>query len=307
MRFSLFCKSFRNDLSRFVRLLDSAEQHSDGKVPFVLSVPRSDRSLFLDRIGTGRVNLLCDEDILGQLTQQSWRQQQLVKLNAWRVDFADAWLGVDSDFYFVRPFGPNDFVRADGRVAFVASTRSHVLDDELQAAQGSDFVAWLRGTGTLASGWPGTPEYVDRKRLGTIGWYESWLDAVRRPSHLTRLERIQAFFGRMGPVLNFMPGPVWTRDCLESLENEFLRPRNLDFNALIKHSPWEAVWAGEWEVWRGLPNRYAIEQPFLHIRSDATIIRARSEGLTENTVATRYLGLQLAARHQEFETLDPLP
>ena len=117
MRFGLFCKSFRRDLSRVEKLVASIERFACGDISGVLSVPESDLTLFRDRIGSGRMTLVTDEAIVGRKVEQSWRTQQIVKLHAHRLGFADAWLVLDSDMTFIRDFGATDFVDPDGAEA----------------------------------------------------------------------------------------------------------------------------------------------------------------------------------------------
>ncbi|MEY4579514.1 MAG: hypothetical protein RL701_4217 [Pseudomonadota bacterium] len=301
MHLALFSKSFRKDLERFARLLDSVEQYNADHLPFVLSVPRSDRALFEDRIGRHRVEWLNDEDVLGREVQQSWRVQQLVKLYSARVGFADAWFILDSDNYFVRAFGRSDFVSASGEVAFVATALTHTLDDRWEQVN-----EYLRVSKLESATSVGVARTVgDVAALRGIGWYERWLDTLRRPSHDERLLRIPRFFGRSGPEVHFMPSPIWTRESLISLEKQLLEPRGLTFEDLIRYSPWESVWVGEWELFRGWPGRFTVPPYLVHIRSDQTILRARAAHIDEAQIATRYLGLQLAARHQELPRLDP--
>ena len=298
MTFALFCKSFRGDISRFARLLASAERHGP-EVRFVLSVPRSDRALFLDRFGTGRFELLLDEELIGREIPQSWRAQQLVKLYAGRAAFADAWLVVDSDGYFVRPLGESDFTSADGSVALVATPLLHLLDTEWESV-----VRYLDDV--RAAPLPSAAELRagPRPALRRPPLWQRWVDALRRPSAEAHLDRIQRFFGRSGPVLNFMPAPVWTRTSLATLESDLLEPLRLRFEDLIAFAPWEGVWVGEWELYRGLPGRHVMHPSLLHVGSDDAISRARKTGLTEAQIARRYSGLVLAARHQSIETLD---
>lgn len=301
MAFAVFCKSFRDDLSRCARLVDSVEAHNRGGLPFYLCVPTADRGLFVDRLGTGRFELMTDEEVLQRDVRQSWYTQQLVKLAVWRTGFAERWLWIDSDSYFIRDFSLADFISDDGDAAFVASSRDHVIDDQWDA-----IVEHLRdadaGFDALTNG-----EMLRGRgaSLTVPGLLARLKDAVWAPAPEARLPRIQAFFGRIGARYNFLPGPVWTRECLESLEREVLTPHALRFEDLLAIAPWEAFWVGEWEIFRGLPRRY-VRQPYVvHIRDDATIARMRRARIGEADLARRYLAVTLAARHQAIETLDP--
>lgn len=298
MRFAFFCKSFRDDIERFSQLLDTFEQHNPSKLRLVVSVPRADRELFLNRVGSGRAQFVTDEEILGREVSQSWLNQQLVKLNAFRIDFADAWLLVNSDAYFIRDISLEDFVRDDGAVAMVASRADHVFDDNWDL-----LLNFLQDDSVIA---PLTREELcvfEHTRPRGISWWSVLRDAVLSPSFASRTGRAAEFFGRKGLKYASLPGAVWTKDCLESLVRDVLEPRRLTFERLLRHSPWEAVWIAEWELFRGLPSRYFIHPPLAHLRQDVTIQRAFNEGLTEERLATRYIGIVLAARHQKLMRL----
>jgi hypothetical protein len=298
MKFAIFCKSFRDDLDRFLRLAESVSRHNRDHLPFYVSVPRADRRLFADALGSRGVELMADEDVLGGSVKQSWTAQQLVKLHAWRTGFADAWFWLDSDAYFIRDFGLGDFVRGDGSVAFPVSRKLHVLEERW-----GDVFAELDGKAappvSLAElGRPPVPIF------GAIPWWQRWIDAARRRSFEARLPRIASFFGRSGPALYYLPGTVWTRESVRSFEEKVLAPLRATFADLLQYAPWEANWIGEWVIAGGMRGRHLVEAPFLHIRSDEAIRRARREGLDESRLSRRYLGLQLAARHQQYERLD---
>ena len=298
VRFGLFCKSFRRDVSRAEKLVASIERFGRGEMACVLSVPESDRQLFRDRIGTDRVTLTTDEEIVGRRIKQNWRTQQVVKLYAHRMGFADTWLLLDSDMAFIRDFGVADFVDADGTIALVASRLLHVFDRYEKEL--SEYLRDQRDLGTLSVEEARSLADVSRpscdipllpRLLGAVGW----------PSPEARMGRIRATFPRSGPELFYLPTAVWTRDSLQSLEAEYLEPRGLRFEDLIDYSPWEAAWVGEWEIRRRLPKRRPSEPFFLHFISDAAIERARAAGFTTTHFAARYVGLQLAAGHQLHE------
>jgi Family of unknown function (DUF6492) len=297
VKFALFCKSFRDDLGRFLRLAESVERHNTGRLPFYASVPRADRRLFSDALRSQSVELLSDEDVIGDAVMQSWTSQQLVKLHVWRTGFADAWFWVDSDAYFFRDFALEDFVRSDGSVAFAVSRKLHVLEERWD-----DFA-----DGATPAHLPLAPAELGRPPIAFVGSvppWRRWLDALVRRPYEARLPRIASFFGRSGPPLYYLPGAVWTKTSLASFEEQVLAPLRATFADLLRYAPWEANWIGEWVISTGMRGRHIVESPFLHIRSDDAILRARREGLGETRLAKRYLGVQLAARHQCFERLD---
>jgi len=298
LRFAIFCKSFAPDIERFAQLLASIERHNHSQCPFVVCVPSSDKALFLNRFGESRFQLFADEDVVGS-RKQNWRTQQLVKLYASRLNFADAWLWIDSDAYFIRSFSAQDFV-VDQSVAFVASTITHEWREPGSSVD--KYIGDVTAMEALSA------EQLRGQRanvsLGKIPFVTRVLDAIKKPRVNDTESRIQRFFGRSGPHLYYQAGTIWTYDSLRSLERDFLEPNQLRYEDLIRHAPWEAIWLGEWEIYRGLPNRHVIQAPILHLSSDEAVRRARTSGVTEERVAQRYCGIQLAARHGELTRLD---
>lgn len=111
--FVLYCKSYRVDVRRLVRLADTVAQFNSEKLPFYVSVPFADLELFRTLLGSRDVMLLADEDILAAnpvLHRESVQSlpgnisQQIVKSEFWRLGISQAYLCLDSDCMFIRPF-----------------------------------------------------------------------------------------------------------------------------------------------------------------------------------------------------------
>lgn len=299
-RFGLFCKTFAPDIDRFEQLLESIERHAESGLEFTVSMPQGDAALFHDRFGTGRFRTVFDEDITRETHRRGWRTQQLIKLWAYRADFADAWLWVDSDSYFIRDFKVSDFMR-DGKVAAVVSRQRHVLDDHE-----AEILRYLEDPASIPPLHRGeiraTSQAITRPSRWSIRLTQ-WRDRLRSPPADSALQRIAPFFGRNSTPLEYLPCGVWTTESLTSLEQYLMSTYGWTFCDVIRFAPWEAAWVGEWELLRGAPNRFFIEPPMLHIREDKTILRARELGLTAERIASRYHGIVLAARHQSIATL----
>ncbi|MBK8011289.1 MAG: hypothetical protein IPK13_08050 [Deltaproteobacteria bacterium] len=316
MRFALFCKSFGDDVERFARLCRSVRQHNAAALPLIVSVPEHDRALFRRRFAGEHLTLVPDEEILparespaSRRALSGWRTQQLVKLNFVNLDLADAWLVVDSDFYFIRDFSTSDFIDGSGSVGFITSTMLHRYEgheSEIglylggQSAGDDRFDILDSGPSSATTlGFAPNGGASSARSEPRFPWWLRITDLFLRPSSMLRVLRPQRIFGRSGPYLNFMPGPIWTADSLRSLREDFLRPNGLQFADLIRLCPWESVWVGEWELFRGLPRRHLRAPCFLHFESDLGIAQAKRAGLRVEDFAARYLGLALAARHQD--------
>ena len=105
---ALYCKSYRNDLERVKKLADSIERYNQDNLPFYISVPTQDYTLFKDA-KIPATDLLVDEDIY-QAEGRGWIQQQIVKSNFWRLNLSENYVCLDSDSYFIKPFKESDFI-----------------------------------------------------------------------------------------------------------------------------------------------------------------------------------------------------
>ncbi|MBN37171.1 MAG: hypothetical protein CMI29_01775 [Opitutae bacterium] len=120
----LFCKSFADDLDRFKNLIDSIDRYNTEKLPFFVSVPESDLELFKPLLSqSSYVNLLTDEDLLtqsnalGESRQKSYSGsllQQIIKVAFGIMGNVSRYVVIDSDSFFIRPFGKKDFLSEDG-------------------------------------------------------------------------------------------------------------------------------------------------------------------------------------------------
>lgn len=212
--FSLYCKSYGNDLRRVVRLAQSIQQYNGDKLPFYVSVPEVELPLFRQQLAELDVNLIADEDILRVSpridTEQVRRMpssmaQQVVKSEFWRMGLSAAYLCLDSDAAFIRSFSITDFMTADGTPYTMLDEAHDLLEDALH-----------------------------HKRERVLHAFNSEAD------------RIQKLFGRTGRRYSFGPFPlVWHRAVWQSLDTHYLQPRNMSFADAIELAPVESRWYGE--------------------------------------------------------------
>ena len=109
----LFCKTYSGDLERFKILKDSVDKFNKDKLPFYLSVPKSDLELFrkIWHNAPYKFEILTDESIIGGADDvQNWVTQQVVKMKFYKLNLAEFYLIVDSDSYFIRDFYKSDFM-----------------------------------------------------------------------------------------------------------------------------------------------------------------------------------------------------
>jgi hypothetical protein len=133
MRFALATPSFHLDYEICRLLIESVHRHVPADVPHFVIVNGDDVELFKG-CADKRTHVLVQEDIVEErfwrvpfaprwrinlwtLPIRGWIWQQMVKLSiANRID-ADAYMLIDSDCFFVKPFDPRALVQ-DGKVPF---------------------------------------------------------------------------------------------------------------------------------------------------------------------------------------------
>lgn len=212
--FVLYCKSYRTDVKRVVRLAHSLATYNVDRIPFHVSAPAADIELFRQHLDGLEVNLLSDESIVDlnpAIDQPKLASipgslsQQIVKSEFWRTGISMAYLCLDSDCVFIRPFHEREFITADG-------TPYTVIDE------GRDLL------------------YPTLSRGKT---------KVIQNFHRESLE-VQSEFGRSGKHYNFGPNsPVWDRRVWASLDEQYAKPRKLSFLDLVLKSANEQRWYGE--------------------------------------------------------------
>jgi hypothetical protein len=210
----LFCKSYATDLKRVVRLARSIRDYNTEGLPFFVSVPSADMPLFKSHLSDLCVELLADEEILsvspsiqtGQLERMpGGLTQQIVKSEFWRLGISSAYLCLDSDALFIRPFGLDDFMDPGGIPYTVIDEGHESLEDAIRQKKNRVVNAFIKEADLF------------QKMFERSG---------RRYS-----------FGPF-PL-------VWHRAVWESLETHFLNPRGMNFADAIEQAPIESRWYGE--------------------------------------------------------------
>lgn len=210
----LYCKSYRTDLLRTERLARSVRSFNAQGLPFHLSVPQADLPLFRERLAGLGVELHADEDIVRTsprirpeaiAAMPGSRSQQVVKSEFWRLGLCDSYVCLDSDAYFIRPFGAQDFLAADGTPYTVMDEAHDLLEDALRAG---------------------------RKRV---------VDDFAREADLVQgLFGRQGRRYSFGPF-----PLVWHRAVWQSLDEQYLQPRAMSFADAVQAAPIESRWYGE--------------------------------------------------------------
>lgn len=257
---TLFCKSYRTDLYRVVRLARSIQCFNIESIPFHISVPTADESLFREHLDGLNVAIHTDTEILraspdidpaaierlpGSLSQQ------IIKSEFWRLSISSAYLCLDSDSVFIRPFRHADFLAPDGFPYSVMDEGHEILEDALQ------------------------------HRKARV------IDSFRADA-----QRVQNRFDRRGRHYNFGPLPVvWHRAVWESLHSRYLRPHGMNLADAIVQEPAEARWYGESLLcYQAIPLHPC--QAFFKVYHYAwQLEKDRRTGIDEKQLANLYCGV----------------
>jgi hypothetical protein len=211
---ALYCKSYSTDLRRVVRLMHSIERFNGTRIPFYVSVPEAELPLFREHLGSTSAQLLSDESILRASPRLDLDQvarmhgavaQQIVKSEFWRLGLADAYVCLDSDAVFIRPFSSEDFLASDGYPYTVLDEAHDLLEAAMQHGRLRIVDDFLREAASM------------QQTFGRQG---------RRYS-----------FGPF-PL-------VWHRKVWQSLDKNYLQPRSMSFADAIAQTPIESRWYGE--------------------------------------------------------------
>ena len=216
----LYCKSFAGDLARAVRLCGSIARFNREALSCCLSAPRQDLAAFGEALAGLPVTLVADEDIFDAAVA-AWGaaagddlarlpahlRQQAIKCEFWRWADCATYLVVDSDSYFIRPFGRADLMY-DGDTPY---TVMHEAKEVLQFAA----------------------------RAG--------LPKVARDYHVLRQRFRRVFGRRAGRDWDFGPTPVvWSARVWQLLQRDWAMSRGTNIFALIREYPCELQLYGEY-------------------------------------------------------------
>lgn len=260
--FALYCKSYRTDLRRVVRLAESISCFNADQIPFYVSVPRADADLFRSHLADHDVTVIEDEAIIASNPRIRFEtirdlsgsiSQQIVKSEFWRLGLTDSYICLDSDAIFIRPIRQTEFLTEQHIPYTVVDEGHEFLESALHA-----------------------------RKIKII-------DAFRSIA-----SQIQALFERQGRMYSFGPFPVlWHRAVWESLEQNFLLPRHMNLCDAIAMAPAESHWYGEALLkFRAIP--LAPCQPLFKVYHYAwQFDQDRKRGLTYDHLAQLYSGVIL--------------
>jgi len=257
---ALYCKSYLPDVLRAAQLAKSIRQHNSYDIPFYLSCPSSDLALFNNIIGTEGVILLADEEIVAANNNLDKKKisiipsnvsQQIIKSEFWRLGLSENYLCLDSDSYFIRDFGKNDFLHASG-------APYTVINESFE----------LRLFGSLHHHAKITRNIDDERR-----------------KIMEIFERTDKYYD-FGPL-----PVMWSRRVWSDLAERFLEPKQMSMLDAILLFPSEMRWYGEALLKFKSIELWPVETLFRCYHYESQFYNAKKSGETEEILSQVYLGI----------------
>ena len=249
----LYTKSYHRDLERIKISVESIKKYNRDNIPYYISVPRSDIELFKNNIDTSYVNLIVDEDIY-DIPEQSWKTQQIVKSNFWKLGVCENYVMLDSDSYFIKDFYRTDFM-------YNRTTPYTVMHEQ------KDLFEWT---------------FKFKNVLG-FDPYNSYVDDRKK---------IMDVFERTGRIYDFGPGPIiWSAKVWKSLEENYIQPNEITFAKLIEYCPSEFTWYGEYLLTSRPIDIIPIEPMFKFFHFAQQYQMFKQMGYMEDDFKQSYLGI----------------
>lgn len=254
---AIYCKSYRNDLPRVKVLLDSVNRNNADHIPFFISVPAADATLFQSELGSVGYTLVRDEDITDLPTDvPGWIKQQVVKSSFWKLGVCDNYVMIDSDSYFIRPFRVSDFMYEN--IPYTVMHEQH------------DLFSWTCNK---------------TKQLG-FDPQQSFAECRRK---------IMDLFDRAdGKIYDFGPSPViWNAKVWQSLEELYLKPSGVTLEQAFTKVPSEFTWYGEWLLATQPIMLLPIEPLFKVFHYQGQYDEMKQQCVTEADLAKVYMGITM--------------
>jgi hypothetical protein len=297
----LFCKSFRDDIDRFDCLLRSVEKHNVSSLPFLVSVPRRDLNLFIDKFGTSRFEICSDYDLAASDIIDGWTSQQIVKLNVYKSNFAKAYVMLDSDFFVIKDFDKSTFIHSSGSPYTVITKLNYTYNPNNR-----NLLDYIFSPSAV----PPHPDNFQSVKIDEINSIQGnsqvqfspvsfYAEKYKPPAGQVKpASIIKEIFQRTGENYGFMPCPVLSAYVLRSLEQDLLEPQSFTFAHLIAISPWEYHWYGEYLLSHKTIPIFPIEPGCICFARDSDIDHAKQLGISSHiTLSQKFYFVSLAARH----------
>jgi hypothetical protein len=248
----LYTKTYRGDIDRVKNLIESVKLHNKDNIPYYISIPKSDKSIFLDTIEFDYANIIFDEDICG-ISTQSWKNQQIVKSSFWKLGLCENYVMIDSDSYFIKDFYISDFMYDD-------ITPYTVMHEQ------RDLFEW------------------------SSKYYE-YIGKNPKNDFINERLKVMSFLNRGGRIYDFGPSPViWSNNVWSELD-KYISMKKMKFSDLIQISASEFSWYGEFLLKHRVIDIVPINPLFKVFHYNAQYSYYKQLGYTESMFSENYMGI----------------
>ncbi len=266
----LFCKSYDKDMLRARRLAQSVQLFNGDDIPLYISVPGAHLEDFKQSFDGIDCSFIKDEDILENSCSiydklpglfPPHLLQQLIKLEFWRMGICENYLWLDSDSYFIREFHSKDF--------FHDQTTPYTVQHD-----SSDLFAFARRMGNK--------KIID--------------DFEEMALHF------QTLFKRSGPLYNFGCSPlIWSCTVLESMYEDYLKPRGKTLFDLLEEYPCEMQLYGEYLLFSDAIPVVPIDPLFKIYHYAEQFFEGQMKGESEYSLSREYMGVVMQSNWAKLQ------
>lgn len=250
-------KSHRPHLDYTKQLVETARLHNVDDIPIYLSIPKEQKDLFVNHIGTNGYELIFDEDVIGGSLNQNWYTQQLVKMKFSETGLSENYLWVDGDSYFIRDYYVSDFM-------FDKETPYTTIHEN------KDLFQWM---------------------ATKAGLLDSVLQSYRRDRDI-----VMNLFGRTGKYYDYTCPNLWSVKVLQHMKENYLEPNELTFQNLLEVMAGELVWYGEYLLATKVIPLIPCESWFKPFHYLQQMVDYKQQGHTEETIAKNFLGIVMPSK-----------
>lgn len=241
-KLAFFIKACMRDIDCFEQLVKSIKVFNKDNVPICVSVAQSECQTFQECLKKWGIecSLYTDEEIVEKYIfstdafQQKWTYQQLVKLNFYKTNFAEHYILIDCDGYFIQDFYISDFIYEDKPCLPVTG---HTKAERL----------------------PMSIFYQEAKKYDRF--------------HVREATKIKSFFGKSYHTLTLDMPFVLTSEYVKKFE-EYCADKGLTFLDILKIEAGEMQWYIDFVLSTNLPYQQttAFFMPF-HVQGQYQVYR----------------------------------
>tara|TARA_B100001094_G_C18129735_1_gene771528 strand:+ start:198 stop:992 length:795 start_codon:yes stop_codon:yes gene_type:complete len=252
----ILVKSYSNHLEYTNQLINTINKHNVDNIKVYLSVPKSQKDMFVNGVDLSNCELLFDEDIIKSDLNQSWFTQQLVKMHFSSMGLCENYLWIDADSYFIKDFRISDFMYND--------TTPYTNLTECK-----DLLTFCAPKGQYS------------------GVFDAYAGDRRK---------VMEVFGRKGKLFDSVCPNLWSCKVFDDMRSQYLEPNNLTFTNLLQHVPGELIWYTEYLLSRRPIDIVPCEGWFKAFHYLEQMNECRNLGNTEETLSRNYFGIVMPSK-----------